>query len=240
MKNKESYVTLISVIVGVLVGSLIFTIIRCKQIQDDLILLQKDYQVKEVNLTIKINNLESNLIKKEKEQKKLNDENYKLEQDLEISNKKLNKHFKSVDGGASILPDPVKAYDYLTLARIIESEAGGEDITGKILVANVILNRVKSNKFPNTITKVVFQRLYGNAQFSPIDDGAFARKNPSNQAYEAALLALSGEDYSKGALYFCARKLIEDGKVKGGKENLNWMDKNLNFLFRYGCHDFYK
>ncbi|MCB6759237.1 cell wall hydrolase, partial [Phocaeicola vulgatus] len=53
------------------------------------------------------------------------------------------------------------------LTRIVEAEATDKDMKSKILVANVILNRVRSKEFPNTIEQVVFQRTNGSVQFSP-------------------------------------------------------------------------
>ena len=61
--------------------------------------------------------------------------------------------------------------DYETLLAIVEAEAGGEDIKGRILVANVIFNRVKSDQFPDTVTEVVYERSGGSPQFSPTADG---------------------------------------------------------------------
>ena len=57
------------------------------------------------------------------------------------------------------------------LERIVEAEATDKDEKSKILVANVILNRVRSKEFPNSIEAVVFQRAYGKVQFSPTADG---------------------------------------------------------------------
>ena len=55
--------------------------------------------------------------------------------------------------------------DYDTLLRIVEAEAGSEDIKGRVLVANVIMNRVKSEDFPNTVTEVVWDNSDGVPQF---------------------------------------------------------------------------
>mgnify|MGYP002610956818 CR=1 FL=1 len=52
--------------------------------------------------------------------------------------------------------------DYDTLLRIVEAEAGSEDIKGRVLVANVIMNRVKSEDFPNTVTEVVWDNSDGS------------------------------------------------------------------------------
>ena len=60
--------------------------------------------------------------------------------------------------------------EYQVLLKIVEAEAGGEDLTGRLLVANVVMNRVRSASFPNTISEVVYQRSDGTAQFSPISE----------------------------------------------------------------------
>ena len=65
--------------------------------------------------------------------------------------------------------------DYEVLLRIVEAEAGGEYEEGKMLVANVVLNRVGNDKFPDTVKEVVFQREKGRAQFSPVYNGRYER-----------------------------------------------------------------
>ena len=96
--------------------------------------------------------------------------------------------------------------DYDALLRIVEAEAGGEDQNGKLLVANVVLNRVNSEVFPDTVWDVVMQREQGIAQFSPTVDGRFQNVHVSDDTIAAVERALYGEDISQGALYFCARE----------------------------------
>ena len=115
------------------------------------------------------------------------------------------------------------------LERIVEAEATGEDLKGKILVANVVLNRVNSKKFPNSIEGVVFQK----GQFSPIRDGRYYKVSIKDSTREAVSRALQGEDYSQGALYFAARQ-------KASSKNMRWFDSNLTYLFRHGAHEFFK
>lgn len=119
------------------------------------------------------------------------------------------------------------------LLRIVEAEATGEDIKGKMLVANVILNRVKSSQFPDTVKEVVFQKNGRTTQFSPIADGRYWSVSISKSTREAVDRVLNGEDESQGALYFSARS-------KAKKSNMNWFDNNLTWLFKYGGHEFYK
>lgn len=119
--------------------------------------------------------------------------------------------------------------DQKILERIVEAEAGGESFKGKVLVANVILNRVKSKKFPNSIEGVVFS----HKQFSPISDGRYYTVHVSNDTKKAVEAALNGKDPSKGALYFMERSAASAG-------NVSWFDRALTRLFRCGCHEFFK
>ena len=64
--------------------------------------------------------------------------------------------------------------EYQVLLKIVEAEAGCEDTEGRMLVANVVMNRVRNGNFPNTVTEVVYQRQDGTAQFSPVSDGRYS------------------------------------------------------------------
>ncbi|MBS3810938.1 MAG: cell wall hydrolase [Halanaerobiales bacterium] len=83
------------------------------------------------------------------------------------------------------------------LARAIYAEARGESLQGQIAVGAVIVNRMKSNNFPNTIKEV----LYQYNQFKCIDNGQI-NNMPNQTAYRAAQRAVDGEDPSQGALFF--------------------------------------
>lgn len=122
--------------------------------------------------------------------------------------------------------------DKEVLLRIVEAEATSEDVKGRMLVANVILNRVVSKKFPNSIAEVVFQNNGVTYQFAPIKDGRYWTVNVSDKTREAVERVLAGEDYSQGALYFAARKLAN-------KKAMSWFDSDLKFLFQYGVHEFF-
>lgn len=84
------------------------------------------------------------------------------------------------------------------LAKIIEAEARGESMEGKVAVGNVILNRVKSDEFPSTIRGVVFQEN----QFTPIKNGVFQKTLPKKESIEAARRVIKGENIVGEALYF--------------------------------------
>ena len=119
--------------------------------------------------------------------------------------------------------------DYNNLLRIVEAEATGGDVKSKMLVANVIINRVKSPYFPNTVTEVIFQG--GGEQFSPIYDGRFYTVAVTDSTVEAVNRALLGEDYSQGATYFAAVYVVTPEC---------WHARNLKRLFEYGGHIFFK
>lgn len=126
----------------------------------------------------------------------------------------------------------VSQADYDALLRIVEAEAGCEDETGKLLVANVVLNRVKSDKFPDSIEEVILQKENGTTQFSPVANGSFYTIEVTEETREVVDRALCGEDVSQGALYFAARKYANPDKMK-------WFDTHLTFLFEYGGHEFF-
>ena len=119
--------------------------------------------------------------------------------------------------------------DYNVLLRIVQAEAGGCDMKGKILVANVILNRVGSDEFPDTITDVVYEKR----QFSPVSNGSINRCKVEEETVEAVDRALAGEDYSEGALYFMNRRASSGSNVR-------WFDTHLDYLFQHGGHEFFK
>lgn len=93
------------------------------------------------------------------------------------------------------------ASEYQLLAAIIYCEAGNQPQTGKIAVGSVVLNRMRSSRFPGDITSVIYQ----NGQFAPTWDGALARALATgsySSCFSAADAALAGEDPTGGCLFF--------------------------------------
>lgn len=122
--------------------------------------------------------------------------------------------------------------DFEALCRIVEAEAGTEDEDGKLLVANVVLNRVEDEQFPDTVKEVVLQKENGVSQFSPVANGRYFQVEISEETLSAVERALEGEDISQGALYFAAREYADSERMK-------WFDYNLAYLFKHGGHEFY-
>lgn len=119
--------------------------------------------------------------------------------------------------------------EYNVLLRIVQAEAGGCDEKGRVLVANVILNRVESDEFPDTVSGVVYQK----SQFSPVIDGSINTCKVTRKTIDAVDRALQGEDYSDGALYFMNRS-------RSSSKNVHWFDTKLDYLFKHGEHEFFK
>ena len=122
---------------------------------------------------------------------------------------------------------PYSADELYWLSKIVSAESAGEINSGKVAVANVILNRVKSPEFPNTIYGVIFDNKYG-VQFTPTADGAIYN-TPTSQSVTAAKRALLGEDVSRQCLYFLNPRTATN----------SWIIKNRTFYKRIGNHDFY-
>ena len=118
--------------------------------------------------------------------------------------------------------------DLYWLSRIISAESRGEPLAGQIAVGNVVLNRVKSREFPNTVKSVVFDTKNG-VQFEPTSNGTIYDP-PTDSAVLAAKLCLEGADVVGDCLYFYAPAL------SAGR----WIVNNRTYHTTIGCHKFYR
>lgn len=118
--------------------------------------------------------------------------------------------------------------DLYWLSRIINAESQGESLEGKIAVGNVVLNRVASPDFPNTVYDVVFDRNYG-VQFTPVLLGTVYNE-PTQESIEAARRCLAGEEAVEDCLYFFNPYT---STAQG------WIVANRVFCRSIGNHDFY-
>lgn len=117
--------------------------------------------------------------------------------------------------------------DLYWLSRLVHAEARSEPYSGKLAVANVILNRVKSDEFPNSIKSVIFDTKNG-VQFTPTVNGEIYR-TPSDESTRAALEALNGNNNAKNIFYF----------FNPQKSPTNWIMRNRKFAFSISNHNFY-
>ena len=111
-------------------------------------------------------------------------------------------------------------------ARLVMAEAGGEDLQGQIMVANVVLNRVACAYGGDTTITDVISRP---GQFEPVSTGRIWSVSPSASVYEAVDSALAGVDYSNGALYFVSQYC-----------DASWFESALTRVAEHGGHVFYK
>ena len=117
--------------------------------------------------------------------------------------------------------------DIYWLSRIINAESGGEPFIGKVAVGNVVINRVKSKDYPNTITDVIFDTKYG-VQFEPIINGSIYAI-PSGESIIAAKNALEGKNVVANSLFFLNESIAENF----------WIVENRTYLTKIGQHTFY-
>ncbi len=128
---------------------------------------------------------------------------------------------------ASVLSSAYSEDDLYWLSRIIHAEAQGESLAGQIAVGNVILNRVASSEYPNTVYDVIFDRKNG-VQFTPVINGAIYC-TPSETSRTAAEQALKGVNTAGGALFFFNPSLTQG----------SWIAGNRTYFTTIGCHVFY-
>lgn len=113
------------------------------------------------------------------------------------------------------------------LSRIIHAEARGESMSGKIAVGSVVMNRVKSPDFPNTIYGVIFDRN-GGVQFTPVANGEIY-KSPDKDSIEAAKKCLDGVRTHSDILFFINVSIADSF----------WITQNRRYVMTIGNHDFY-
>ena len=128
----------------------------------------------------------------------------------------------------SVLAKPATPYteaDFKLLAKITQVEAGSDSYEGQLAVANVIMNRVKSEDFPDSISGVI----YAGKQFPPAHNGMLDKSVPKANALRAAKDALNGKNNVADAVYF-----FNPAVSKGGF----W--SSLEVVAKFGEHCFAK
>lgn len=113
------------------------------------------------------------------------------------------------------------------LQKIVMAEAEGEPYEGKVAVANVVLNRLRSANFPDTIYKVIYQK----SQFSPVANGRLKRVVPNEDSIKAVNAALNGKkEVADDTYYFLSLTLADDLTVARSQKKVKTI----------GHHTFYK
>lgn len=122
---------------------------------------------------------------------------------------------------------PISKEERRLLEQLAEAEAAGESLVGKIAVINVVLNRVKSEDFPNTITEVIMQE----GQFTPVANGSI-NNTPSEESILAVKKAIDEgyKVFGTDVLYFCNKKTATN----------RWMIENREEVITIGNHTFFR
>lgn len=112
------------------------------------------------------------------------------------------------------------------LERLVEAEAEGEPFIGKVAVANVVLNRLNDEDFPDTITDVIMEK----GQFSPVDDGRI-NIEPTEDSKKAVEKAVDEayKVFNDSVVYFCNTKTAQN----------TWMIKQKEIAMVIGKHTFF-
>ena len=127
-------------------------------------------------------------------------------------------------GGEDYYARTTQADDLFWLIHIIYSEAHHESLAGQIGVGNVVLNRIASSRFPNTVKDVVFEP----GQFTPVDNGSIYN-TPSSEAVRAAQLCLQGVNTVGYSMFFLNPSIAD----------ASWFNSALTYYTTIGGHAFY-
>ncbi len=131
-------------------------------------------------------------------------------------------------GPAKTSQTKAKTEDVLDLlARLITAEAQGEPYETKVAVGAVVMNRVKSSQFPNTIKEVIYQNIDGYIQFTPVANG-WIKKPAQEDCIKAAKEAINGADPTNGALFFYSNKSTNAYMLE---KKISLKSGNMNFTY---------
>ncbi|WP_207706843.1 cell wall hydrolase [Alkaliphilus pronyensis] len=160
--------------------------------------------------------------------------NYQIDRGLIIDGIAGPQTKASLYGGSAVNPSrksntTVNSGDVYWLARIIHAEAAGESYIGKVAVGNVVLNRVNSKAFPNTIYNVIFEYYKNIPQFSPVADGSIYN-TPCSECVAAAKESLNYSRPVGNSTYF-----FNPSKASG-----SWIVRNKSYVTTIGGHAFYQ
>lgn len=155
----------------------------------------------------------------------VHEENIKIFQDKPKS-KNISNNYADID--MDIDNNRLTADEYKLLIKIVYLEARGETKEGKAAVVRTIINRVKSEDFPDSIEKVIFQP----GQFQP---AKHIEKLEVEEIYIAEI-----EEAIQIGLGSSGKEMYFVNPLLANKNSYNWMTNNLTFIKRIGNHEFYK
>lgn len=169
-------------------------------------------------------------VKKAKEQKEKEQQEILKGQTAKKTNKTQTQSKKTVNSSSKprkAKPIKISNYERDLLERLVEAEAGGEPYAGKLAVATVVINRLNSKDFPNTIRGVIYQKN----QFTPVANGAINKKASAESKRAVRQVVDEGyRSFGPEVCYFLNPRIATS----------KWIIRNCTFVVRIGNHDFYK
>lgn len=144
-----------------------------------------------------------------------------------IEYKSIQQAYSDVIDSDETIHDYVDENEFNFLCDITEAEISNGNFIQKVNVASAIVNRYRSPNFPNTFTKVLKQKIGGHYQFTPFATEAYKKFRATEETKMAVEFAFQIADTVQGSTYYCS------GKSK-------WHEKNLEFVFNDGKHNFYR
>src|SRR5699024_12094587 len=99
------------------------------------------------------------------------------------------------------IPNSVSQADRELMAHLVNAEAKGEPYAGKVAVATVVLNRVDSEEFPNSVREVIYEKVAGYYAFNPVLDGSID-EGYTEEDMRAVDEAVAFRGQGNGSLYF--------------------------------------
>jgi spore germination cell wall hydrolase CwlJ-like protein len=230
VKQRRKYrihEVIITVLAICFVAAIISDAIKGKQLEtktEQLIEISEEYS----DLQIEIANKLSENVQLKNDLASLDTDIASLHAELEITKNEL-QEYKEKSAKYFSNNYEIMDYELEILYKMVEAEATGGKSDAKINVAHVILNRVMSDRFPDTIIEVVFQER----QFQPINDGRYYKVSITESTKSAVHAAINGLDTTEGSLFFMYRPESDLG-------NVSWFDRKLEYKFTDSIgHEFY-
>lgn len=159
----------------------------------------------------------------------MEDQIHAMRKEVERVNNELNEFIEDSSNWFRVRYNPTKE-ELSMMYRLIEAEVTGFGLEEKLNVAHVIINRVYSDDFPDTIEEVIFQ----DRQFSCIPDGRYYKVSVTKSSVDAVNLAIQSNDTTYGSLFFM-------NKSASDSDNVSWFENKLEFVMNDNSgHSFWR
>lgn len=176
---------------------------------------------------------EMNLNENQKELEKIHKKMDKIETELISDIEKITQLKNDFKIQSDILEK--KLYIFAKIIHCEDQVRNANEIYSGAAVGRSIIKRLEDPEFGNTLESIIWEKN----QFSPISDGSWDKKEPTELDYKAAKLALSNEPiYGENGIEISEATFFVQPET-ANKKNYEWFQNNLIYLDKIGCHEFY-